>query len=194
MSAGLGNCRKREEKRQNMKGLIHIYCGDGKGKSTAAAGLAVRAAGRGLKVLMVRFLKTDDSGEVPVLQGIPGVTLVPCDKTFGFTFRMTPEEKKEAAAYSRQKFLNACRQAGQEGKNQVDLLILDEIMAAVNTGMVSQEDVLRFLEEKPEHLEVVLTGRNPSERMVELADYVSEIRAVKHPFTEGISAREGIEF
>ena len=194
MSARLENCRKRKEKRQNMKGLIHIYCGDGKGKSTAAAGLAVRAAGRGLKVLMVRFLKTDDSGEVPVLQGIPGITLVPCDKTFGFTFRMTPEEKKEAAAYYQQKFLDACRLAGQEGKNQVDLLILDEIMAAVNTGMVSQEDVIRFLEEKPEHLEVVLTGRNPSEKLASLADYVSEIRAVKHPFTEGVSAREGIEF
>ena len=194
MSARLENCRKRKEKRQNMKGLIHIYCGDGKGKSTAAAGLAVRAAGRGLKVLMVRFLKTDDSGEVPVLQGIPGITLVPCDKTFGFTFRMTPEEKKEAAAYYQQKFLDACRLAGQEGKNQVDLLILDEIMAAVNTGMVSQEDVIRFLEEKPDHLEVVLTGRNPSEKLASLADYVSEIRAVKHPFTEGVSAREGIEF
>lgn len=177
-----------------MKGLIHIYCGDGKGKSTAAAGLAVRAAGRGYRVLMVRFLKTDDSGEVSVLQSIPGVTLAPCDRTFGFTFRMTPEEKKEAAAYYQQRFLDICRQVREEGENQADLLILDEILAAVTTGMVNEADVIRFLKEKPDHLEVVLTGRNPSERLVELADYVSEIQAVKHPFTEGVSAREGIEF
>ncbi len=177
-----------------MKGLIHIYCGDGKGKSTAAAGLAVRAAGRGLKVLMARFLKTDDSGEVAVLQGIPGITLIPCDRVFGFTFRMTPEEKKEAAAYYQQKFLDACRQAQMVGEGQIDLLILDEIMAAITTGMVEEAAVVRFLEQKPEHLEVVLTGRNPSKGLVELADYVSEIQAVKHPFTEGVMARAGIEY
>lgn len=177
-----------------MRGLVHIYCGDGKGKSTAAAGLAVRAAGRGLKVVMVRFLKTDDSGEVAVLQGIPGIQVVPCDRTFGFTFRMTPEEKKEAGAYYRQRFLDACAQAQAEGENQVDLLIFDEIMAAISAGMVAEEDVVHFLETRPEHLEVVLTGRNPSSRLICLADYVSEIQAVKHPFTEGVSARRGIEF
>ena len=74
---------------QNRKGLVHIYCGDGKGKTSAAVGLAVRAAGRGMKVLMVRFLKTEDSGEVEVLRSIPCITVTPCDRTFGFVFRMT---------------------------------------------------------------------------------------------------------
>ena len=77
--------------------MIQIYCGDGKGKTTAALGLAVRAAGREKRVLIARFLKTDDSGEVPVLSGIPGIQVMPCKKTFGFYFRMTDQQKKEAA-------------------------------------------------------------------------------------------------
>ena len=80
-------------------GLVHIYCGDGKGKTTAAIGLAVRAAGRGKKVLIVRFLKTDDSGEVEILKNIPGVTVIPCEKSFGFVFQMDEEEKKQAALW-----------------------------------------------------------------------------------------------
>ncbi|EHI60209.1 hypothetical protein HMPREF9473_01796 [ [Hungatella hathewayi WAL-18680] len=80
-----------------MKGYVHIYCGDGKGKTTAAIGLAVRAAGRGKKVVIARFLKTEDSGEVEVLRSIPGITVLPCEKTFGFYFQMTEEQKREAA-------------------------------------------------------------------------------------------------
>ena len=78
------------------KGLVHIYCGDGKGKTTAALGLALRAEGRGKKVLLARFLKTDDSGEVAALKNIPGITLIPCERTFGFLSHMTEEEKREA--------------------------------------------------------------------------------------------------
>ena len=82
-----------------MKGLIHIYCGDGKGKTTAAIGLAVRAAGRGKRVVIARFLKNDDSGEVGVLERVPGITLIPCRKSFGFTWNMTEKERQEAGAY-----------------------------------------------------------------------------------------------
>ncbi len=171
------------------RGLIHIYCGDGKGKTTAALGLAVRAAGRGKRVLISRFLKTEDSGEVEVLRSIPGITVVPCRKTFGFLFRMTPEQKREAAVYFQQQLEQAAEAAGD-----YDLLILDEIMASVNGGVVREESLLQFLKNKPEHLEVVLTGRGPSEQLMETADYISEIRAVRHPYEKGIAAREGIEY
>ena len=174
-----------------MKGCIHIYCGDGKGKTSAAVGLAVRAAGRGKKVLAVRFLKTDDSGEVKSLQNIPGITVVPCDRTFGFVFRMNEEQKKEAAAYFTERFRKAIAMA-REG--DCDMLILDEMMASCNYGMVPEEEVVTFLKERPEELEVVLTGRDPSDALLELADYVSEVQMKKHPFTKGIPAREGIEY
>lgn len=174
-----------------MRGCIHIYCGDGKGKTSAAVGLAVRAAGRGRKVLVARFLKTEDSGEVPVLRHIPGITVIPCDRTFGFVFRMTPEEKAEAAEYYQERFLRACKKAVEGG---YDVLILDEILASCNYGMVDEADVAEFLKNRPEKLEVILTGRDPSEQLLGLADYVSEIRMVRHPYTEGIPAREGIEY
>lgn len=174
-----------------MKGCIHIYCGDGKGKTSAAVGLAVRAAGRGRRVLVVRFLKTDDSGEVPVLEAVPGITVVPCDRTFGFVFRMTDGQKKEAAAYYTERFRRA-RTLAEQGA--CDVLILDEIMASCNYGMVPPEEVADFLRRKPEALEVVLTGRDPSEELLGLADYVSEVVMRRHPFTVGVPAREGIEY
>ncbi|MDO4266866.1 MAG: cob(I)yrinic acid a,c-diamide adenosyltransferase [Eubacteriales bacterium] len=174
-----------------MKGYVHIYCGDGKGKTSAAVGLAVRAAGRGLRVLIVRFLKTEDSGEVPAMRRIPGICVVPCEKSFGFTFQMSEAQKREASEYYRKRLSDACIQALS---GQWDLLILDEILGAVGSGLVPEEQLTEFLRCRPESLEVVLTGRNPSARLVELADYVSEIRAVKHPFERGVGAREGIEY
>lgn len=170
-------------------GLVHIYCGDGKGKTSAAAGQAIRAAGRGWRVVIARFLKTDDSGEVEVLKRIPGIRVIPCRKTFGFTFTMDSQIKQEAAAYYRELFREASALSAE-----ADLLVLDEIMAAMNNGMVSEDTVAVFLESRPENLEVILTGRDPSERILGLADYVSEIRKIKHPFDQGISARKGIEY
>lgn len=174
-----------------MKGLIHIYCGDGKGKTTAAIGQAVRAAGRGMRVLMVRFLKTDDSGEVEILRQIPGITVLPCDRTFGFVFRMTEEEKREAAAYFTERFRSVEAMAAS---GEYDMLILDEIMASCNYGMVPESDVVEFLQNRQEQLEVILTGRGPSETLIGLADYVTEMTMKKHPFTQGIPARKGIEY
>lgn len=180
-----------ETKKQLEHGLIHIYCGDGKGKTTAATGLAVRAAGRGKRVVIARFLKTDDSGEVFVLKQIPGITVIPCTKTFGFYFRMTEEQKEEAAVY----YSGLLEQAWQTAKKQkAVLLVLDEIMAVCNYGLVNEKRLLELLELKPEELEVVLTGRKPSEMLLEKADYVSEIVKRKHPFDQGIGAREGIEY
>lgn len=172
-------------------GLVHIYCGDGKGKTSAAIGLAVRAAGRGKKIVVARFLKTDDSGEVLALRAIPAITVMPCERTFGFVFSMDEETKKEAAAYNTDLFERAAALAVE---THAELLVLDEIMAAMNYSMVPEMEVLEFLEKRPEDLEVVLTGRNPSERILEQADYISEVCKVRHPYEKGISARIGIEY
>ena len=174
-----------------MAGLIHIYCGDGKGKTTAAIGQAVRTAGRGRKVLAARFLKTDDSGEVGALSCIPGITVMPCDRVFGFVFRMSEAEKVEAARYFTARFRRACELAVSGG---YDMLVLVEIMASCNYGMVAEVEVIEFLKTKPEEMEVILTGRDPSAELTELADYVTEMTLRKHPFTKGIPAREGIEY
>ncbi len=96
---------------KNRQGLLHIYCGDGKGKTSAAVGMAVRAAGCGMKVLVIRFLKTENSGEVEVLRSIPGITVPPCERTFGFVFRMTEEQKQEAALYYQSRFEAAAKRS-----------------------------------------------------------------------------------
>lgn len=171
-------------------GLIHIYSGDGKGKTTAAIGLAVRAAGRGKKVLIARFLKNDDSGEVAGLKQINGIQLLPCEKQFGFFFQMTDKQKEEAGVY----YLELFKKSIALVKENVDLLILDEIMAACNYQLVEEQQLVDFLQNKPKDLEVVLTGRNPSEALIQLSNYHSEIKMRKHPYEEGIAAREGIEY
>lgn len=174
-----------------LKGCVHIYCGDGKGKTSAAIGLAVRAAGRGKRVLMERFLKTDDSGEVAALRKVDGIDIRPCERTFGFTSLMSDKEREEAAVYYQERF----RQAWRYGVNGgYDVVILDEVIGACHAGLVPEEDVLWALNHRPEALEVVLTGRNPSQALLEKADYISEIRMVRHPFTGGLAAREGIEY
>ena len=180
--------------------MIHLYFGDGKGKSTAAAGLAIRMAGRGGKAVMARFLKSDDSGEVPVLTGVKGIEVLPCGKSFGFSWDMTPEVRLEAAEYYARMFREACRKAeaaaedGEEEEGPRALLILDEICAAVNGGFIRESDLLEFLDRRPEGLEVVLTGRNPSEELLLRADYATEMKEIKHPYQTGIPARKGIEY
>ena len=170
-------------------GLIHIYCGDGKGKTSAAIGLAVRAAGRGRKIVIARFLKTEDSGEVEVLKKLPEITLLPCEQQFGFFSSMDPDTRKKAALWNDTLFDRAVSLS-----ETADMLILDEIMAAVAHDLVKEEKVLQFLKHRPEQLEVVMTGISPSPAFLELADYVSEICKRKHPFDKGISARIGIEY
>ena len=108
-------------------GLVHIYCGDGKGKTSAAIGLAVRAAGCGRRVVIARFLKTDNSGEVEILKKLPEVTLIPCRKNFGFVRSMDEDTKRKCAAYNRELFSEAVKLA-----ENADLVVFDEIMAAVN--------------------------------------------------------------
>ena len=163
---------------------VHIYTGDGKGKTTAAVGLAVRFAGNGGKVLFTQFLKDGTSSELRILKQIPEITVYSAEKNFGFTFRMDEETKQQARA-------EALRRAAEESYG---LLILDEIAAAYRTELIDRERLLTFLEERPQNLEVVLTGRDLAEELLSYADYVSEVRKIKHPFERGITAREGIEY
>ena len=174
-----------------MKGLIHCYTGDGKGKTTAAAGLALRAAGRGKRVLFAQFLKDGTSGEIAALKQLPGVVCVPCPKISGFFRSMTAEEQDETRRMSTAYFDEVTGRAAEEG---FDLLVLDEFMAAYALEIIDRERALSFLREKPDGLEVVLTGRDVPEEVAALCDYLTECRKVKHPFDKGITAREGIEY
>ena len=172
-----------------MSGLIHIYCGDGKGKTTAALGLALRAAGSGKSVLLLQFFKDGKSSEFAALDHVPGIEVVPQTRTFGFSWTLSGEEKKEAREYYSGLLENAFRRAAEVG-----LLVLDEAMSACTTGMIDEARLLELLREKPEGLEVVLTGRNPSKALVSAADYVTEMKKIKHPYERGVAARKGIEY
>ena len=178
-----------------MTGLIHIYHGDGKGKTTAAIGSAVRAAGRGKRVLIARFLKTDDSGEVTGLAHVPGITLLPCDRNFGFSWEMSAVQRKAAAVYYDNLLRMAWEMAaGLDGGPGYDMLVLDEVIGAFGLGFVREDMVIGKLRSKPDGLEVVMTGRGPSDGLMECADYITEMVMGRHPFERGIPAREGIEY
>lgn len=173
-----------------MFGLIHIYCGDGKGKTTAAVGLAVRCAGRGNKVLLVQFLKSRDSGELYSLAKLPDIEVMRGKESKKFTFQMNEEEKHALLIEHNKMFELVLAKIKNDGYS---LLILDEVIGALNAKVFEMPKLIEFLRHKPENLEVVLTGRNPAPELLEIADYVSEMRKVKHPMDKGIMAREGIE-
>lgn len=186
---------KEEDKKQGSAGrnagLVHIYCGDGKGKTTAAVGLAVRAAGSNKKVVVKRFLKNDHSGEVEILKQIPGITVLPCTRTFGFSWKMSQKEKEEAKAYYGEELEKAWKMALDQN---ADMLVLDEAVGACGLGFIKEDRLLELIENKPEKLEVILTGRNPSKSLLAAADYVTEMVMGAHPYTRGIPARKGIEY
>lgn len=173
------------------QGMIHIYCGHGKGKTSAAVGLAVRAAGCGKKVLFARFLKNEESGELAVLDKISEIEVIHLEKSFGFFSTLSAKEKEEVHRVYESLWRRILSMISDDA---YDVLVLDEFMAAYRYGVISRESALEFLRERPESLEIVLTGRGPDESLVELADYVSEILKVKHPFDRGIRARKGIEY
>ncbi len=172
------------------RGLIHIYCGDGKGKTTAALGLALRCAGRGNKVLFVQFLKSRPTGELASLKYVPNIEIMRGKEIMKFTFQMTEDEKKQVLCEHEQLF-NRVIEKCSNGK--IDLLILDEVIGACNTGVFNMSRLIDFMKNKPYSMEIVLTGRDPKQELVDLADYVSEIKKVKHPYDKGIPARSGIE-
>lgn len=171
--------------------MKHIYYGDGKGKTTAAIGLAVRAAGSKMKVLFVQFLKTEFSGERHILSHTENVTLKFCPLELKFTFDMDDKEKAQAAKIFKGIFDNAVTTALTE---KYDMVVLDEVFEAINAHMLSESEVYEFITNAPSSMEIVMTGHNPPQKFMDCADYITEFKKIKHPYDRGITGRIGIEF
>jgi cob(I)alamin adenosyltransferase len=171
------------------QGLIQVYTGDGKGKTTAALGLALRAAGHGLKVYIVQYMKGwPDYGELAALQHQPNITLVQFGRP-DFVDREDPDPKDiEQAQKALQHSLDVLCDGGY------DVLVLDEFNVAVDYGLVSLDQALAVLDAKPPHVELVLTGRGAHPELMERANLVTEMRQIKHPYAAGVGCRKGIEY
>lgn len=168
------------------RGYIQIYYGDGKGKTTAAVGLAVRAVGAGLTVCFAQFMKPGTSCELEGLRSL-GVRMISGAQN-KFSFQMTPEEKAQARLRN-EAILNEALILKD------DVLVLDEAMDACRLGLLDRERILALLRDKPHGLELVITGHEPDQEFLDLADYVTEAVCHKHPYRdEGVRARKGIEY
>lgn len=174
------------------KGLIQVYTGNGKGKTTAAVGQGMRAAGSGNRVYMIQFLKSGHTGEISTLKRLePDFMLFRFEKQRDFFWKLSEQEKLDLKKEITAAFEFAVASV-RDGK--CDVLILDEIMGAIGNGLLPAKEVEEFLKSKPESVEIILTGRNVPDSILSLADYVSDINCVKHPFQRGIAARKGIEY
>ncbi len=170
------------------KGFIHVYTGNGKGKTTAAIGLGVRASGAGLRVLMIQFMKGRRYSELDALQHLQNFTV----KQFGrdeFVSKEKPAQvdidlASEGLAYAKKMI----------AQHTYDLVILDEINVAVDYHLLMLQDVLELMQHKPEALELVLTGRYAAPDIIKNADLVSEILEIKHPYQKGVLSRKGIDW
>ena len=172
-------------------GRVHVYCGDGKGKTTCGMGLCMRAAGAGKKVLICQFMKDNSTSERRILAQIPGVTLVPGLQHEKFSFQMNQEEKAARRTFYNKRLEELFRKAEEEN---FDLLFMDEALYAIRAGLLDEETLLQCLDERPQGLEVILTGQGPDEKLLARADYVTEMKKIKHPYDQGVKAREGIEY
>lgn len=193
--------------------MIHLYTGSGKGKTTAAIGQAVRAAGRDFRVVFAQFMKGSDTGELYVLKEMPSVMILRSEKNFGFYSQMSDADKAELREIHNE-ILNQILKAVEEGG--CDLVVLDEITYPVKWGLLDKEklDMLLALagEREPgertsvyagagkalagpgRSVEIVMTGRDAAEFLWEKADYITEMRALRHPYEKGVTARRGIEY
>lgn len=169
---------------------VHFYYGDGKGKTSAAMGLALRAAGRGIPVLVVQFLKDGSSGEIGMLQKL-GIEVLAVEHLTGFTFQMTDTEREFCTAEQNK---NLAIAASRCKERKCGLLVLDEIGSALAANMVDRDALFSLLETYKGKVEVILTGHKQDEELLRLADYVTHMEKVRHPFDQGMAAREGIEF
>lgn len=168
------------------KGLIHIYTGEGKGKTTSALGLSLRAIGHRKKVCFIQFMKGYEYGET--LSKVKGLKI----KQFG---RMNFVDKKNPSKEDIELARNGFEFAKKVIKsNKYDLVVLDEINVAIDFNLIKLEEVLELIRNKPKNLELILTGRYAKKELVAIADYVSEIKEIKHPYQRGMRARKGIEY
>lgn len=173
------------------KGLVHIYHGDGKGKTTAAFGLALRALGNGWRVGILQFLKGSPTGEVTALEEIKNVTVRRNSKDFGFFSNMSLRDRQEMTAMQNHN-LQLLIEELKEGK--YDMVILDELCAAYNQKSVERNLVKELLELTTGRIELIITGRNPHDDLLSYADYVTQMQQERHPFERGLTARQGIEY
>ena len=172
-------------------GLVHIYTGDGKGKTTAAVGLATRALGQGLRVLYVSFHKRPEKYGYTEMQSLEklGATILNMAKGHPHMDTSLDVDKIRQETHDALKTLNTLIRA-----ESFDLLILDEIIISVRDHFIEEQELIDFILNKPANMELVITGRGATNRMIEIAQYVSQIDKIKHPYDEGISSRKGIEF
>lgn len=168
---------------------MQVYTGDGKGKTTAALGLALRAIGNDLNVIMVQFMKTArDRGEYKISRRLPNFKLI----ALGRDTMVEPGRPSASDIEAGSAALATARDAIMSG--DYDLVILDEVNVAMSWGLVRKEEVISALKQRPERVEIVLTGRYAPAEIIELADLVTEMRCLKHPFQKGVPERAGIEY
>ncbi|MGD0496085.1 MAG: cob(I)yrinic acid a,c-diamide adenosyltransferase [Candidatus Bathyarchaeia archaeon] len=171
------------------KGLVQVYTGNGKGKTTAAFGLALRAIGRGLRVCIIQFIKGGfDYGELYVIDRLPGLKL----KAYGRGKFVDGKKPDKTDVDLAEEALATAEKAIKDG--ECDIVILDEINVALSLKLIKTENVLNLIKKKPAQVELVLTGRNAPSEIVEAADLVTEMVEVKHPYSKGFHARKGIEY
>ena len=173
--------------RRLQKGYTQVYTGNGKGKTTAALGLALRASGHGMHTYVGQFMKGQHYGELDALRDHPHITI----EQYGDVRCIHREEVTPEHVAQAQRGLERAREAMLSG--QYDVVVLDEINVTIWFGLLTVEEVLTFLDKRPEHVEVILTGRRAPPELIERADLVTEMREVKHYYQQGVLAREGIE-
>lgn len=170
-----------------MSGLMHIYTGEGKGKTTTAVGLIIRAIGNGFRVLFVQFIKESFSGEISILQKFPElIDIYRCDT--GFIYEKTKQNQKE-------KIKNCLEELRIKIKNsKYDMIVFDELAVAISLGLISKDDTEEFLSIINKNTEIIITGRGAPQWLIDRADLVTEMKNIKHYYDKGILARRGIEY
>lgn len=169
--------------------MIHLYYGNGKGKTTAACGLALRAAGNGLRVLVVQFFKAGGSGEMQTLKTLQNVDTIAPALHYGRYKTLDTAQKAEISAQYRSMLDDVVQRA-----EAYDLIVLDEAVSVYRYEMLDRQMFLSFLQRERENREIVLTGRDPAPELSALADYATEMKKIRHPYDHGTAARKGIEY